>query len=203
MFLSTNPLFVAFLSHFLIPNDRLSLVKLVGLSLSFVGIYVIFLEGGEAPSRSQLHGDLIVLTSGFLLGLVQVYCKFLIRTLNPFQIVIWEMIYGVPLFFLGSLSLEGNSVYRLTPAVVASVLYQGIAVAAFCFATWTHLLERFSASRLSAFQFTTPIFGVILSWLLLGDSTSLTFLIGVILVATGIYLVSRSPSQNDSTLHPS
>jgi drug/metabolite transporter (DMT)-like permease len=196
--LNTNPVFVALLAHFLIPNDRLSRQKLVGLLLAFGGICLTFWETGRLAEGNPWMGDLIVLLSGVFLGVLQVYTKFLVHWLTPFQVVAWEMIYGVPLFFLANALFEKGQPSELTPTVVLSLLYQGVAVGAFCFAGWTHLLQRFAASTVTAFQFTTPLFGVALSTLILGDVTSRTFLVGVALVALGIYWVSRTPAKGNS-----
>lgn len=195
VFLSTNPVFVALIAHFLIPNDRLHSWKVGGLLLAFVGICVIFLDGGHVPAGNPLIGDLLVLSSGFLLGVIQVYSKYLVRDLNAYQVIVWELVYGVPLYFALSFLFERNAVYHLTPAVIGGVLYQGIVIAAFSFVTWTRLLQHYAASKMSAFQFTTPVFGVILSWLILGDSVSSRFAIGVGLVAAGIYLVSKANGE--------
>ena len=81
-------------------------------------------------------------------------------------------------------------------AVVAAVLYQGLVVAAFCFVTWTNLLRRYSASKMTAFHFTTPIFGVLLSRLILGENILPGLAAGVALVAIGIYVVSRPEGTN-------
>lgn len=183
--LHTFPLFVALLAHFFIPNDRLNGWKIVGLLFAFAGICVVFFEPSNTvePGKAFL-GNLLVLVCGFLFAAVLVYSKFLVRDLSAFQITIWEMIYGVPLFFLLSSYLEWNITWRLTTAVV---------VAGFCFVTWIHLMKRFAASKLNAFQFTTPVFGVILSWLILGEAVSSRLVMGVVLVAAGIYLVSKRP----------
>lgn len=188
--LNTNPLFVALLAHLLIPNDRLNLWKVSGLLLAFAGVYVIFREPVSAGAPDSPAGNVLALGSGFLLGGIQVYSKFLVRELSAVQLVVWEIIYGVPLFFAGSLLFEGNARYDLTPSVVAALFYQGTFVAAFCFVTWAHLMKRYAASKLSAFQFTVPIFGVTLSRAILGESVSPAFALGVALVAVGIYLVT-------------
>jgi drug/metabolite transporter (DMT)-like permease len=44
----------------------------------------------------------------------------------------------------------------------------------------------------TAFQFTTPLFGVVLSAWILGEATSTTLLAGGGLVALGIYWVARA-----------
>ena len=82
-------------------------------------------------------------------------------------------------------------VYRVSLPIVSALLYQGIIVAGFCFITWISLLRHFSASRLSAFGFLTPVFGVFLSSLLLFEKLSLGLLMSMILVGAGIIFVNQ------------
>ena len=76
-------------------------------------------------------------------------------------------------------------------SLILSIMYQGIVVAGFCFVTWTLLLKRHSASKLSAFLFATPLFGVGLSCLILHEPITPYLIVGAILVAAGIYVVNK------------
>ncbi len=190
VFLSTNPVFVALAVHFLIPNDHLNLRKGCGLLLAFLGTWVIFAEGGEFHGNTLL-GDALVLLAGFLLGIVMVFSKFLIRHLTAFEVAVWQMIYGVPAFFLLSFWMEQERSYDITASVAMALFYQGAIVAAFCFVAWTGLLRRHSVSQVSVFNSTTPLLGVLLSWLLLAEPISSGFVLGVLLIALGIYLVAN------------
>jgi len=53
------------------------------------------------------------------------------------------------------------------------------------------LIQRYSASRLSAFTFLTPLFGVAAGHLVLGDPLTPAFALAVGLVVTGLVLVNR------------
>ena len=55
--------------------------------------------------------------------------------------------------------------------------------------TWFWLLRRYLASRLGVFSFLTPLFGVLLGVLLLGESLEPHFVAGSALVLAGIGLV--------------
>jgi drug/metabolite transporter (DMT)-like permease len=50
---------------------------------------------------------------------------------------------------------------------------------------------KFSASRLSAFTFLTPLFGVAAGHLVLGEPLTPPFALAVLLVAAGLILVNR------------
>jgi len=191
VFLSTNPLFVAVLSHFFLKGDRLSASKVLGLVVAFLGIWVVFSDQWETGLNAQLRGDLTVFLSGFLLGCIIVYTKYLIETVDLHKIIMGEFTVGVPLFFLAGGLAEGFG-YRFSLPVTLAVVYQGIAIGGFAFVAWTRLLKRFPASSLSAFSFSTPVFGILLSALLLSEPISLRLALGTGLVGVGIYLVNRS-----------
>ena len=78
------------------------------------------------------------------------------------------------------------------PSAVAlgSLAYQTLVVS-LTFAVWFALIVKFSASRLSAFTFLTPLFGVAAGHLVLGEPLTPAFALAVALVAAGLVLVNR------------
>jgi drug/metabolite transporter (DMT)-like permease len=56
---------------------------------------------------------------------------------------------------------------------------------------WFWLLSRGAASRVSAFYFLTPIFGLAFGALFLGEVIGAGDLVGLVAVALGIVLVQR------------
>ena len=204
--IATHPFWIAGLCHFLVPGDRLSLRKAVGMALAFSGVLLIFADsigsaGDLARSSStmlsvwqQEHivGDALILGSAAFLGARIVVMKRLVRGLDPLKLLFWQFLLAVPLFAAASAIVESDAPIQLTPQVVGAVLYQGVVVAGFCFIVWIHLLQRYSASRLGAFSFTTPVLGVTLSVLLVGDTLAIEHLASVVLVAAGILIVERA-----------
>ena len=77
---------------------------------------------------------------------------------------------------------------------MSAIFYQGIVIAGFCFVSWTSILEKYSPSKLVVLFFVTPLFGVVLSYLLLGDEIGFALIAGACLVAYGIYLVNKKLS---------
>ena len=106
------------------------------------------------------------------------------------------MIFSLPCFLGLSLFLEREATYQLSISSIVAILYQGIVIAGFCFVTWTSVLKKYSPSRLVVLFFATPLFGVLISHLLLGDEISPNLIIGVSLVAVGIYMVNKQDAKN-------
>ena len=190
LLICAHPIFVALSAHILVPGDRLNLTKVAGLLLSFGGLALVFLDSVNLPRH--LLGDALVLGSDLLLGLRQVVIKRLVHDLHPHAVLFWQAAPSLPVFALLSLLLEREATYNWSPAVIGALLYQGLIVAGLCFIIWVFLLRRHSATRLGAFGFATPIFGVFLSALLFDDVLTWPLLLSMVLVAMGIAVVNRA-----------
>ena len=75
---------------------------------------------------------------------------------------------------------------------LGSLAYQTVWVVSVTFVVWFALIARYSASRLSAFTFLTPLFGVAAGHLVLGEPLTPAFAAAVALVAAGLVLVNRA-----------
>lgn len=66
-----------------------------------------------------------------------------------------------------------------------------ILVVGLTFPVWFTLIQRYSATRVSAFTVLTPLFGVAAGYLLLNEPFTIAFGVAVILVIAGLTLVNR------------
>jgi hypothetical protein len=95
----------------------------------------------------------------------------MVRAIDPNRLLLWQMLFSLPIYFLGS-ALLGNGAYQFSLPGLLALLYQGVLVASVCFIVWTALLKSYSHSRRSVILFTTPLFGTVLSRLVLGEPVS-------------------------------
>ena len=198
LMINIYPVFVAVFAHYLLVNDRLTLRKCAGLATAFGGVVIVVVLAGDhegARDPSTLRGDVTVLVSSFLLAIKTIYMKRVMRVIEPNKLLLWQFLIAVALFALTSLMFEGIDAYTFTAPAVAGLLYQGIAVAGFCFACWAWLLKRHPASQLTAFTFVTPLAGMVIGNVFRGDALSMGLLLGGVLVTGGIYLVTTSGSR--------
>ena len=69
--------------------------------------------------------------------------------------------------------------------------YQAIWVVGTTFTLWFALVKTYSASKLSAFTFITPLFGVVASYFIMHDTLTPVFGAAALLVIAGLFLVNR------------
>ncbi len=189
LFMQTYPFVVAGIAHFIIPGDRLTPMKLVGLVLAGGGMVLTIYDEAGGPSTPL--GDVLVLLSSVSLAIQIMINKVLVRRISPVAVIFWQQVVVLPIFTILWISTEWHLPVSVNLGIVAAVLYQGAIVAGFCFLVWIRLLQRHSATQISAFFFTTPLFGVLLSWLILGDQVTTYLTGGLALLAAGLWVVNR------------
>ena len=190
--ISTNPLFAAFAAHFIIVDDRLSFRKAVGLMIAFGGVAIVLLGGFNLQSLNPIGwGGVVVLLSSSLLGLRLVFMAKVQQEISGVRVVLWQMILSLPLFAVAGATFETIRWENLAFAPIAGLLYQGVVIAGLGFMVIAYLLSRYPPSLIASFNFVSPISGVLLSAIFLGDQITPAIVGGVICVGVGLYFVSR------------
>lgn len=192
--INTYPLFVALLAHFLTSDDRLTGMKAVGLICAFGGVFSVFWENFSGGGGLWL-GDSLMVASGFFLALLVVLTKKLVQNVDAARVLFSEMMVGVPVFFLLSFLMERGRDWQITLPVAAGLLYQGAVVGGFCFLTWISVLKYYPSTKLSVLFFTTPLWGILLSRLTLGEPLTPWLGLGAAIVALGIIITNRFPES--------
>ena len=194
IFFSLYPLFTVLFGHFWLPNDRLTLTKILGIITAFSGVSLAIMPNLQGRSvTGYLIGDLIVILSACFLGLRITLTKVFVQDIYPYRLLVWLLGLNIPCFYILSRIFEAEKPIEWTPASIAGLIYQGWIITGFCFLGLTWTLRKYKASKLVVFSFLMPLSGVLFSHLFLGDELTLGLLAGTALVAIGIYLVNKQP----------
>ena len=189
IFLNMHAVNTVVLAHFLIPGDRLSPRRFVGILLAYAGILVLF-AGGTSDGTASLLGDAIMFVSAAILAERTVYLAGAVHRFDPVKLLLSQALTGVVVFIALSQVLEPAPT-RWTLRLALALLYQGALVAGFCFVVNLWLLKRYRPSALATFSLTQPIFGVIAATLVAGDPLTLVLLVACAGVMAGIALTMR------------
>ncbi|CAM3863948.1 DMT family transporter [Castellaniella denitrificans] len=191
--LYTAPIFAALGLHWKLPDERLAAVQWLGVALAFGGVALAFLwrdDSARATGAAMLWGDLLALLGGAAWGATTVVVRVTrMAALPATQTLMYQLVVGAA-WLLAVSFLMGQTDFRMTPVVWASLAFQTVFVAFFSYLAWFWLLRKYLASRLGVFSFLTPLFGVALGAWLLGEPVGAGFLGGTLLVVTGVVLLS-------------
>ena len=111
---------------------------------------------------------------------------------SPEKVMLYQLVVSAPIM-AATAALMDEKIMRV-PSLLAlgSLAYQTVWVVSVTFVVWFALIARYSATRLSAFTFLTPLFGVAAGHLVLDEPLTPAFAAAVALVAGGLALVNRS-----------
>jgi drug/metabolite transporter (DMT)-like permease len=190
--IATNPIFAALFAHFLLAGDKLTVVKGFGLLVAFVGTALVLMRGlGDLQVAHGVWGNIILLMSACLLGGRLIVSAKVLQRIDGVRVVLWQMILSLPLFALGGTLFESISWDAIAWEPLAGLAYQGVVVAGLGFTVSFYLMKRYTPSVIVSFNFVSPIAGVLLSAWLLGDVITGHLWAGLLLVAVGLFLITR------------
>jgi drug/metabolite transporter (DMT)-like permease len=200
LFLYTAPFFVVLGARRVLPGDYFGRTQWAGLVLSFAGIAVAFGLPTPAADPRQALGDVMMLAAAAVWGATTLVVKAsaLDRTAHE-KTLLYQLVVSAPLLALGALVAGERVTQAPSPVPLASLVYQTVLVSGISYLAWFALIQRYSASRLSAFTFVTPLFGVAVGHVVLGEPLTPPFAAAAAMVAGGLVLVNRPTSSGDET----
>jgi drug/metabolite transporter (DMT)-like permease len=193
IFLYTHSIWAALGAHFFLKGDRLTIVKTSGLILAFVGVVSVFgVRSGELPPLFWV-GDLMEVTAALFWAATTLYIKKVAssRTIDHYQTLFAQLIYSVPVLAAGWLLLDLGKPVEFSGVVLGALAYQCLLTAFFSYVLWFWMIHTYPVSRLAAFIFLAPLFGVLMGGIFQGDPLTLQLWIGLACVGGGIYLVNK------------
>jgi len=188
IFVTTNPIFVALASTFLL-RERLSVALFLSILVAVLGGLIIG-WGDFGKGLKSLYGDFLallgaVMATGYLLVGRRVRLK---MDLNAYI----TLVYGVAAVFLILLALiRGDDFFNYPPKTYLLFLLLALGPQLIGHTTLNWALKFFSATLVAVFILGEPIGAAILAYLILGESASKYLLWGGPLVLLGIYFSAR------------
>ena len=189
--LYTMPIWLALAAHVLIPGERLTAVKSIGLALAFAGMVVALAARGGSGGQATLAGDLLALVAAvFWAGIALIVRTTALKTVSAEVQLLWQLVISAPILLLAAVFF-GPFLRDPAPIHWAGLGFQIVAVVSAGFLFWLWLLKIYPASSVAAFAFLTPVFGVSLGWLILGEPIGPGILVALVLVSAGLVLINR------------
>jgi len=191
VFLYTAPFFVA-LGSYQFLGERLRPSQWGGLGLSFAGVALAIGVPQADVDANVLLGDLLIVGGGALWAATTLLAKgSALRNAPPEKALGYQVALSIPILALAAW-ISGETLPRAPgPLALSLVIYQAIWVVGLTFLLWFGLVQTYSASKLSAFTFITPLFGVVASYFIMHDTLTPVFGAAALLVIAGLYLVNR------------
>jgi drug/metabolite transporter (DMT)-like permease len=195
VFLYTAPFFVA-LGSYQFLGERLRASQWGGLALSFAGVALaIGVPQADVDARVLL-GDLLIVCGGALWAATTLIVKATtLLKVAPEKALGYQVATSIPILAAAAWISGERLTHVPGPLALSLLAYQAFWVVGLTFLLWFALVKTYSASKLSAFTFITPLFGVIASYFIMHDRLSLAFGAAALLVIAGLFLVNKPETR--------
>lgn len=184
-----NPLLTAVLSALWL-KERVRPVQAGGLFLALFGVGVVITRGSIAVLRALSFnpGDLLMLGAPLAWALYTILGKKVLSCFPPLVATAYASLFGT-LLLLPAAALEGSlltGAAQLTVYGWIAVLQLALLGTVAGFVWWYEGVEALGAARAAVFVNLVPLFGVLLSALILSEILDVSQLAGGILVVLGV-----------------
>lgn len=186
------------LSSLLFRIEKLTVRKILGCCIGFAGIILVNCKGLEGGVSFHLLGDgfifLCTVASGFSASFMKLFSK----EEEPFLLSGWQFAFGGAVMWLCGV-LNGGRM-QITSGEGWGILLYLAFVSAAAYSVWAVLLKHNPVSKITVYGFLNPMFGVIISSIVLHEqgAFTLTSLVSLLLVCAGIFVVNASAGNQSA-----
>jgi drug/metabolite transporter (DMT)-like permease len=183
--------FVAILvASFIFKQERLTIRKVLGCLIGFLGVVLVNVGGNSLDMSFSFIGEGFILISTVAYAFSSIYIKRYSETENPIVLSSWQFVVGGIILTICGFAMGGR-INTWTASGAAMLVYLAF-VSAVAYSLWGILLKYNPVSKVAVFGFMNPVFGVILSAILLKESDSISFIsiFALVLVCIGICIVN-------------
>ncbi|WP_135302959.1 DMT family transporter [Haloarcula amylovorans] len=188
-----SPILSTVFSRLFLPEERLSLLGTLGLTLGFVGVVLV-----ARPDPSDLLGaeaiaPAFVLLAAASVALGSVFVQRLDGGISSEGMVAWSNAFGAVLLHAISFSLPGESLAQaeFSAVGVAALLYLAVFASAVGYVIYFDLLASLGAIEINLVSYAAPIFAAVAGWLALEETLAALDIAGFLVIFLGFVLLKR------------
>ena len=181
---------MALLLEWVIDHARPRPAKTMGIVLAFLGVALLALTESREGGSDVLVGSLVLMFGGLCWALYNFAMRMVMGRYTTLTITTWQTLFGA-LGFIPFVMAEGMPDQLPSPTAWASLAYLVLGCTVIGFVLYNWGLEELEPSTATSLSNLIPVFGLVLSALILGEQISLQQLVGGTIVVAGIVLSTR------------
>lgn len=191
---AVNVFIAIFVASLCFHQEKLTTRKIMGSMIGFLGVILVNLTGNEINAHFSLMGEGFIFLSTVAYAFSSVLMKGYSTEEDPVCLSGYQFLVGGLVMILCGGAMGGHLTV-MTAGGAAMLIYLAL-VSAIAYSVWGILLKYNPISKVAVFGFMNPVFGVLLSALLLKEYQMIgpMSIISLILVCLGIYIVNKEKS---------
>jgi drug/metabolite transporter (DMT)-like permease len=187
------PLGTALIAHFLLPDEPLHVVKVLGLSIAFIGVAFLLLSGdsGLEEGGRPLLSAALALGAVVSISFAGVYAKARAHLFDPMELTFMQFAVGIVLVGATMFALEG------LPGAISLwgwslIVYMTVVGSVTPFLLFFWLLQQVSVTKASLVGYVVPLVALFAGIVLLDEKLQLGIGAGGLLILIGVVVTDRS-----------
>lgn len=183
------PFVVALGSHFVLPEEKMTVPKGAGIICGFIGVACIFwsdLQWGTAATLAMIG----ILASTLMQGASLIVVKKMSKDISPAALSLGGMLIGDVVLYVMAFLFEDYRAINFDFRGVGSIIYLGSLGTVVTFLTYYWLLKRVEAVYLSLVSLVTPPIALFLGAAVLGERLEPNAFSGSFLILIGILMAN-------------
>lgn len=200
--MTSNPIIVLLIAAIFLKN-KITLTKTLGIGLGISGAIIVIMSRGEVSfSDEHFIGDMRIATNALMYAIYLAWVKPLMKKYDAITVMRWIFVFGGFASILWGMERLQNTDF----AAFTLLTWSGVCFIVFCATFLTYLLNIYglkhtNPTNVSVYIYLQPVIASALALLIGTEEFDYTKLIAFILVATGVYLVSK-PTDNPKQFQP-
>lgn len=191
---SATPAFVLLFAPYLL-GERTTPRGILALTVSTLGVLAVIDPRTADFSSTLFMGNLSLLAAVLTWALYSVLVRKVAQSADVLASSAVMLAGGIPSSILfGIFEVNRQGIGEITTGIVGGILFLGIISTALAMFLWNYAFARLPASTASLTFFAQPVVGSLLGWFFLGEHITPLFLIGGLLIGTGLIISSTEQS---------
>jgi drug/metabolite transporter (DMT)-like permease len=189
---SPVPLFVIVIAAIFLRDERITINRLAGLVVGFVGVAILVGFDPAAVAGGNLAGEIALVGATVSYACGAVYARRNIHGLRPMIPATFQVFFALVMVATLALITERplEVIPRMSTDAIVAVVWLGLLGSGLAYLVFFRLLGAWGATRTSMVAYLLPIVGITLGWLVLHEPIDARLIIGTALVIGGVALVN-------------
>jgi drug/metabolite transporter (DMT)-like permease len=205
---ATVPLFTIVLAHFWLPDEKITLPKLAGLVVGFMGI-VVLVSQDFAPEVLQnalagagLWGQIAVLVASLSYATAATFSRRHLRGQPPILQTGMVLLIADAVMWGVTPVVERPMNFPDTSLAWFAILWLGVLGSCLAYVMFFYLMNAWGPTRASLVTYIFPVIGLILGIIFLREPADWRLIVGTLLIVGGIGVVNLKPKPRVKAPQP-
>ena len=194
---ATVPLFTIGIAHFFLRDDKMTVPRVVGLLIGFIGVVVLLSRDFDPKVHNSLIGQAAVIVASASYAVSYIYARR--NTHNIPGEIRGTLPLVSALLVIGGTAPVAESPFRIPqlPLTWIALLWLGVLGTGLALIMQYHLVHEIGPTRATLVTYLLPLGGVLLGVVFLHEALTWQLLAGATLIISSIAVVNWNPKKHD------